>query len=189
MTVIDLCNMALGRIGAGRITALTEETNEAIYCNLWYEQTRNEVLRSRAWKSCTELQTLAQLSTTPIFGWSYQYQMPTDPRAIRIISVYPSSGYERQGRLLLSDESSLSLKYVAEVSDPNNLDEILAEVITLRLAVKLAKAVANDKELSKDLLREYLAIYQLAKQADGADSSGDNAKDAQDDSTELIVSR
>lgn len=189
MTVIDLCNMALGRIGAGRITGLTEESNEAIYCNLWYEHTRNEVLRSRAWKSATETQALAQLSSTPLFGWQYQYSMPTDPRALRIISVYPKSKFERQGRKILSDESTLSLKFVAEISDPNDLDEILAEVIALRLASKLATAVANDKELSKDLVREYLAIYQLAKQADGADSYGDDLKDQQDESTDLIVSR
>lgn len=189
MTVVDLCNMALGRIGAGRITGLTEETQEAIYCNLWYEQTRNEVLRSREWKSCTDTQSLAQLSDSPLFGWQYQYSMPTDPRALRIISVYPESDFKRQGRKILSNEAELDLEFVAEISDPNDLDDILVEAIVLRLASKLATAVANNKELSKDLVGEYLAIYQLAKQADGADSAGDDVKDEQDNATDLIVSR
>jgi hypothetical protein len=188
-TVVDLCNMALGRVGAGRITALTDATNEANWCNLYYEQTRNEVLRARNWRSATETQALARETTAPLYGWSYQFSMPTYPRALRIIEVYPASDYERMGRKILSNELELTLKYVKEIEDPNELDDILTEAIVLRLASKLATAVANKPELAQSLWREFIGAMQFAKQADGADSSGDDVRQTQEDDPDVIVNR
>lgn len=188
-TVIDLCNMALGKIAAGRISTLTEAKNEAVYCNLYYAHTRDEVLRGRDWKCATRTQSLAQESTTPLFDWNYQYQLPEDPKFLRLIAVSPKSSYERNGDKLLSDEIALDLKYVAQLTDPEQIDPDLAEAIITRLASKLATSVANKPNLAKLLFAEYMGMVQLASEADGADSSGDDIAKQQDEDPNLITSR
>lgn len=47
---VTLCNLALGRIGASAITALGEGSDESAQCDLYYEPTRDALLRSHPWR-------------------------------------------------------------------------------------------------------------------------------------------
>ena len=47
---VAICNIALGRIGASAITALGEGSAESDQCDLYYEPTRDALLRSHAWR-------------------------------------------------------------------------------------------------------------------------------------------
>lgn len=46
---VDICNLALGRIGASTITALGEGSDESDQCDLYYVPTRQALLRSHPW--------------------------------------------------------------------------------------------------------------------------------------------
>lgn len=49
-SVINICNIALARIGNSRtINSLTEKTKEAYTCNLFYESMRDAVLADNDW--------------------------------------------------------------------------------------------------------------------------------------------
>jgi hypothetical protein len=53
-TAVSICNMALGLLGAdGTITALTDNTQNARICNLFYEPARQTLLRSHPWNFAT----------------------------------------------------------------------------------------------------------------------------------------
>ena len=68
-TVVDLCNMALIRLGATRITSIDDDSKQALLCKQYYEQTRDEVLYDHEWNCAIVRASLAQLAETPAFGY------------------------------------------------------------------------------------------------------------------------
>lgn len=117
-TKTDICNMSLGRIGE-KLTTVdligigTDPT--ALKCNLFYEQTRDALLRSHWWRFAGARIEI-EASATPTFEWSYAYTLPADFLAMRSIwddsaiagqdSIY---SYALEGNLLLSNEVATML--------------------------------------------------------------------------------
>jgi hypothetical protein len=83
-TDVDICNMALGKIGTRTtIVSLTEGSNEANQCNIYYTNTRDALLRSHRWDFIRNQASLALIAdatigqTVPI-PWAYEYAYPSD---------------------------------------------------------------------------------------------------------------
>jgi len=69
LTAVAVCNMSLGRLGHTQITTLTDTTPPAAklaaeQCTLFYEQTRDSLLRSHTWRFATVWANLAVDSAT-----------------------------------------------------------------------------------------------------------------------------
>jgi len=116
----DICNLALGRIGAKRVTEAqitadpcTDVT--ATLCNLHYEQTRDALLRSYWWRFAGARAKI-ETHSIPDFEWNYGYILPADFLAFRSVyednstlrqnTIYP---YALEGSELLSDEAEFIL--------------------------------------------------------------------------------
>ena len=65
--------------------------------------------------------------------------MPTDPFCLRVLSLDdPDIIFRVEGRKILTDESTIKLKYVGRITDPNAYDTLLIETIAAALAADLA---------------------------------------------------
>lgn len=65
---VDVANRALSSTGSRGITqiaSLTEDSNEAAACNLWFGAVRDELLRMAPWNCATNTETLALLKSAP----------------------------------------------------------------------------------------------------------------------------
>ena len=89
-TDVDMCNIALGRIGVDRtIASLSEASKEARNCRRVYPLCRDEVLERMPWSFAARVAPLAQLlEATLLPSWGYQYALPPD--AVRILEVVPA---------------------------------------------------------------------------------------------------
>ena len=153
-----VCNLALSRICSKRFvysgdteTDLDANTTlEAKICNLNYEQTRDSLLRSHWWRFARKSVVLALDTETPPFEWDYQYILPED--FLRVISVYEGNmsninlySYAIEGDKLLTNETTVSLRYIRKVTDVKEFDPLFTEVLVLRLAWKLIPPLAGTK--------------------------------------------
>lgn len=96
-TDTSICNRALAHIGTrSQIASLTENSPEARACNMFYEETRNEVLSMAYWNFANKTATLSVLkvapgtpgaastnatvwnNTFPPPPWLYEYAYPDD---------------------------------------------------------------------------------------------------------------
>lgn len=83
---VAICNLALHHLATGKqITSLTEKSEEARVCNVFYDQVKDEVLRDFAWPFATVTVTLELVQQQPTFEWGYSYRMPSDCLAARRI--------------------------------------------------------------------------------------------------------
>src|SRR5690606_40003152 len=75
-TAISLCSAALLLIGADEISSFEDGSRADKLRASIYARTRDELLQRYPWRFATTQETLAILTTTPLFGYSYAYQLP-----------------------------------------------------------------------------------------------------------------
>src|SRR3546814_12782163 len=76
--VTGICNSALAKIGAARITALGEASRNASLCAELYDKCRDDLLRAHSWNFATARAKLARADTAPAFGPASAYALPAD---------------------------------------------------------------------------------------------------------------
>jgi hypothetical protein len=128
---VKICNMALGRIGQSIfIDSLTERSQAANVCSVFFESCRDAVLADFPWNFATARAVLANLGTPPT-NWSYRYALPSDcltawylvinglrePKANERIPFEVAE--ENDVRVLYTDQPEAELVYTKRVTNPN----------------------------------------------------------------------
>lgn len=156
-----ICNIALQLIKHSKtITSLEQGTKEANACEVVFTELRDTILETSNWNWATQRVKLAQLTTTPAFGWDYSYQLPGD--FLRVVSAHNnSSGFDRvpfkiEKGTLSSDASDLYLRYVARVTDPNLMPATFRSAFAKLLASRLSVALSGNAKLSVILHDQYI---------------------------------
>ncbi len=156
---ITICNLALGKMGGERIASLTEASQSARVCALFYEPTRDEVLQSGLWAFAVRRVELSRLAAAPVFGWSYQYQLPSDCLAVIQLNGWQPGErqglYEIEGDRMLTDTETAQLRYTARVTDSEQFPPLFVEALYTKLASKLADRLAGSHSLAQELVAEY----------------------------------
>ncbi len=174
---VDICNQALMKLGAKpRINALTEDSDNARLCNTFYDSVRDAVLRSHPWNCAIERKQITALATDPIADYDKQYQLPTNPWCLRVLQVgtiiQQPVRWTVEGRKLLTDINSPKLVYIKRITDTNEFDTLLVDVLVLKLALKMAMPLTNSGSIQKGLIDEieFVSLPE-AKSVDGQEQS------------------
>jgi len=172
-TEVSICSNALRRLGDDPITALTDDTERARLCNAFYVPSRDLVLRLHPWNFAVTRATLAQLSDTPAYEYAYQYALPADPYCLRVLEmqykdyVFKIEHYASQGRVLLTNEGTAKILYIAKVTDTAQFDSMFVDVLTAKLAVDLAYPVTNSVKLQDQMQKLFQQKLSEARSVDG----------------------
>lgn len=179
-SLVEIYNMALAELGAEAILSTDEGSTNADLCNRFYPIVRDSVLRSHPWNCAIYRQDLSRLVAAPIFEYTYQYQLPSDPYCLRVLGIEDESedtNYKIEGRYLLTDEDAVAIKYIGRVTDPNQFDSLLTEAIGLRLASRLALPVTGNRALAEMMEVLYRASLQEARTVDGMEGTIEKGED------------
>ena len=175
-SVTSIINRAADYIGSETvIDASTTNTENAAVYERNYPFSRDVVLQLHQWNSATALSVLPKKSDNPAFGFSYQYELPSD--FIRIVSLNNhgvgggSSPLTRQnsnssqliyrvfGKQIHTDaEAPLELLYVSNAVDVSQFDAGLADLIALRLAADMYYAITKELDGGANSLEKRFSI-------------------------------
>ena len=167
-SVVQICNSALNQLGAASITALTDNSKNARLCNERYAVVRDAVFRSHPWNSLIKRQQLAQTTNTPAYGFSYEFALPSDCLRVLALDAY-NSDYKVEGRKILCNESTIKITYVAQETDPNEMDVLLRETISAGLAADIAYAITANLQVAKLMNEKYQFKVSEAKHTDASE--------------------
>jgi hypothetical protein len=169
-STVDIANYALNTLGASNITALDENSKPARIVNQRYESVRDSVFRSHPWNCLIRRAELAKETTPPSYGYASQFALPTDPYCLRVLEfsngtqTFPfdnmRSNSDRpafiiEGRKLLTDEGIAKIKYVARITDPQQYDAGLIEVLAARLAYEISYAITGSTTMRQLTAGDY----------------------------------
>ena len=171
----QICNMALSRLGASTITSLTDATTEAKLCNTLFDDLADRVMIQGSWATTIKREELARTVETPEFGFTYAFQLPTSPKCLKVLNVNTSVPgdieYKIEGDKLLTDESSIKIRYIGRLEDTEDYGTLLTEAVEILLASYLAMSITGDSRLAARLREEYQAIISLNLAIDGQQGS------------------
>lgn len=157
LTQVQIVNMALGMVGDYYISSMTEGTKQSTYAGIFWENTRDNLLRSYPWNFAIERASLARLASVPVWQYDYKYQLPND--CLKVLDVSPNGDfdisqtldYRIEGRTVVTNETSVYIKYVKQVTDtslfPPSFSKALSCDLALLFAEPLAAADASSKQL------------------------------------------
>lgn len=168
---VQICNLALLRLGTNPITSLTEGNTAANACNLVYDHCRESLLRRHFWNFAIENIQLAADSTAPAFKYANRYPLPAD--FIRVKEIYAQgSPYSIDGQYLHTDDAApLKLSYIKNIEDVTKFDSIFVEALVLMIIVKIGSRIQGDGFNPAIYLEELQRISMEAKKVDAQDAS------------------
>jgi len=176
---VSICNLALTVLGADRITALSDTSENAKRLTAIYDSCLEDVLRAHPWNFAIVRSQLALLSSTPTFGYDYEFQLPSD--CLRVVEVSDGTNlitdFKIEGRKLLCGDDSVYIKYIGNITDPNQYTSQFIFVFSSRLAAEIAYAVTNNKSTAQELYQLYMQRLQNAKETDAQESDSVNVID------------
>ena len=165
---VAIANLALTKLGDLRILNLTDNTKPAREVNAVFDMARDYLQRRFSWRYCIKRANLAADSGTPLWDWSYQYQIPTD--CLRILQVgqwYPSPDlsdlistggqeYVLEGKYILSNQAGpLKLRYLSRVTDPVQFDTAFDMAFSAYLAYLVAEPLTASAEQKQMAYNDY----------------------------------
>lgn len=173
-SIVDICNVGLGMVGGTRITLLSEDSENARLCNTFYDGSVDEVLVMHDWGCAKHTKVITADSDYDSgdfdYAMGYKYAFPSNPYCLKIRKYNDGeTEYDLQGRFLYSDSDVCELVYTKRITDTNEFDSLLADAVSVHLAIKLSFPLMSAKDVRDELI-EYLhkVVLLQAKQADAA---------------------
>ncbi len=172
---IEISAMALMMLGDTPIVSFDEvflNSDRAKLCAAFYPQVRDEVLRAHPWNCARVRVQLTALSATPVYGYAYQYQLPSDPYCLKVLDMNDDLDaiYKIEGRKLLTDETTVKILYTGRV-DVGDFDALLVSAITRRLAGQLAYPITSKANLFEAMWKAYEIVLSEARSVDSQEGS------------------
>ena len=168
MDKVDVCNMALSRIGIENIEVLTEASEPARACSQFYDHCRRVVLRKYPWTWATRRVQLAELTEKPQ-GFSYAYRYPSSCLALRKLynarfdNIPAYTGYQivsdTAGRVIYTNVSNVSAEYTADIEDTGLFDEQFIEALSWKLAGAIAFRLTGNAQMPSYCEEQYMTLF------------------------------
>ena len=163
-SVVDICNIALTRLGEDRIVSLNDSAERAILCNLNYPYARDRALRAFEWSCAIERATLSRLATDPITtDWDHQYQLPNDCLRVLNMPNVPAATWEISQRYLLTSEDTVVIRYIKRLLDPAMYDAQLVYAVAFRVGADIAYKLTHNRGKESEMEALYESVLLKAK--------------------------
>lgn len=169
-----IANKGLILVGGATITSLTEDSDNARYCNQLLDPVIDEVSCMHDWL-CNEHRKVVAANadydyTDFDYAKQYKYALPANPYCLLVRKFNTGlMDYDLQGRWIFSDEPTCELVYTKRIKDMNEFTSLFIEAIYTQLAVKLTFPLKQSKTLRDELI-EYLELVVLPR-AKGREAS------------------
>lgn len=194
----QICNMALGAAAARcTITSINEDSNEANYCQLYYDSARQEALRAVNWNFAAAQIKLTLLGCaknhTSQIPWNYKYAYPSDcVRAKWIMDVCNNNinldllnpyirpnppiayvvGADKDAlgndiKVILTNMEHAVLAYTRNIANVSMFDDEFVLAFTHLLSSYIIKPLSGSTELSKSEYNMFMQSLLSARVSDG----------------------
>jgi hypothetical protein len=176
-SAVEICNSALHKLGAARITSLSDSTKAAILCNDQYDRLRKEVLRSHPWNFAIAHVALAATVNTPVWDrFSTEFLIPSDVLRILDTNLPPGveweKGYNIDGNsVIFCNTDNLKIKYIKDIQNTTRFDANFDEALALRIAADLAYSLVQSQTVQTNMFNLYKAFLGTAMSFDAQENS------------------
>ena len=168
---VATANLALTGLGADRILALTEDTENARKVNAIFDLYRDALLRKHLWNFAIERRDFgAKLAETPAYDFSNFFLIPGD--VIRIVEPEVSSiKFAVENGKIATNESTFLCKCIIRVTDATLWSVDFVTVFAAKLEAELAYAITDSRSLAADKAKVFQSKWREATGTDAQEGT------------------
>lgn len=182
---VSIVNRALIKLGEQTILLLTDNVAQARTMAALFDDTRDAELRAHRWKFALKRVQLSALADAPLFGYSFQYPLPSDYLAlVQVGEVYVRTGIKQRapwsvegGRIHTDIGAPLAVRYVSRVTDTAQFDALFVEVLACRLALEACEARTQSDTKYQRIVGQYERALREALRVDAIENPPDEIPD------------
>src|SRR5258708_3535051 len=157
---VAICNLALQKLGARRITSLTEDSPDARSMNACYTQERDREVECHPWRFAIKRAQLAASSVAPAFWFANAFPLPADTLTLlvprwRLQLDWQVENHYGQLAVLTNDAAPLKVRYCAQITDPTLFPTSFVEALACRLAMHTCEEITQSNEKKADAQAQY----------------------------------
>jgi hypothetical protein len=170
VTQVSICNLALIRCGAARISSISQDTKTAVALNAIWDMSRDIVMAAHPWNFAIKRDTLAPTATTPEYGYDYEYDLPSD--CLRLLREEDSDvEYVVEDSKILSDESELIVSYIYRNENENSWSPGFANALAWYLVVQIGFTLTQQTKLVESAEKAYKLALAEARYVDASEGT------------------
>jgi hypothetical protein len=167
---VEVCTLALGHLGNyGTLSNIDTPTNdkEKTFA-LWYDITRQALLKQVMPNFALDRRKLSLLLTTQAFGYRYAWQYPSDCLKVLGIADVDQVGryiYSIEGNVIYSDDpwdDGLELRFVKDITDVNAMSPEFKILLSWALAGNTAMTITQSVEKTAMIRKQFAAMMSEA---------------------------
>lgn len=173
---MQICNIALMRLGEPVLGNLDENNKRAIALRNCYDLARDTMIQDHPWNFAMTRASLARLEEAPDFGYTYAYQLPTGCLQVHGLvgdgeNVDLSLAYKVEGQHLLTNESSARILYTARIEETGTYPPRFCSALAAYLAYEISYYISKSPALREQMFKEYQKELMAAKGLDGQEGT------------------
>lgn len=195
---IDICNLALTKLGAQPIPSLTSNDPKAAFLNRVYFLYRDDLQTIWRWNFTRAYAELPVLSTAPPFGYYYAYQLPSN--FIRLENVDVSMGnsinigtpglylgdyqsdrnasYQIVGQQIWTNvPAPLRIIYARRMEDPTQFDQAFVNALASYIAWNGCEQLTGSNSKKDQAERMYNTAVRMARMTNAIQCSPEQIPD------------
>jgi hypothetical protein len=175
VSVTDICNRALSKLGAGRISAITDQSVAARACQACYDILRRAELRIHPWNFAIERFQLAASATAPAFGPARAFPLPTG--WLRVLPPDSKANLNdrdwiiERGSILTDYTAPLEVRCVMDIEDTTLFDATFVEALASRMGIEMAEQLTQSNKKKEACAEMYKAAIAAAKKANAIEKA------------------
>ncbi|QKC96072.1 hypothetical protein [Mesorhizobium sp. NZP2298] len=154
ITPLDIANMALAVLDEAPIDSLDQDVKAARLLNLHFDLTREAELTKYAWVfAILRASAIGSDTGSGDCTLNRAYELPAD--CLRLLPLthngepdgVPISWRQEAGLIYSDQPGPLIIRYVANLTDPNDWDALFTEVLVAALAIKVAHPLTHKSRM------------------------------------------
>lgn len=176
LTKVNICNVALSRIGVSQqIASLTEGSTESAACALHYDHALEMLLKEVDWGFARRRVTLTAFAGEAPDPWEYQYEFPAncarplridDKRVTRlreeVVPFTTETDASTGARKILTNQDDACLIYTYIETDVSRYPAEFADVLAWRMAAELVVPLSQEQKWQDRAERRAILGLEMA---------------------------
>lgn len=170
-TDLGICNSALIKLGVGTISTLTENSRQAKIVNEQYPKMRDALLYDHPWNFAMAWAALTTGDTSDTNNPEYTYRFTLPADCLRVWSCeFDDEDYEVIDRYIYTNDSSVKIKYIKQVTDPSKFTPAFAEALACKIAHDNCFALVQSNSLKATLYGEMEKYIPVVRSGDAQEN-------------------
>lgn len=172
---LQIINQALVHLGQEPISDLIDGGVYGTIAATFWPGAVDAVLRGHPWNFAGRRQVLPRLMDAPAFGYSSAFALPVD--CMRVLEV-GTRDYKLEGRQILCNETSLTLRYVSNTVNITGWDSLFCDALGLYMAWKMAYPITKSGEVRDACWKAYVQLLVQARSVDAQEEPADDFEES-----------